>query len=50
MYKCGELHAPRKSASVLVHEEWQVRHGSNEAGVYAAQLSTVVALDVVVWR
>ena len=44
-YKCGELNAIRKIASVLVHEEWHVRHGSDEAEAYAAQLSTLVALD-----
>jgi len=44
-YKCGELNAIRKIASVLVHEEWHVRHGSDEAGAYAAQLTTLVALD-----
>jgi len=36
---------PPKIASVLVHEVWHVGHGSNEAGVHAAQLSTLVALD-----
>jgi hypothetical protein len=45
VYKCGELNAIRKIASVLVHEEWHVRHGSDEAGAYAAQLSTLVALE-----
>jgi hypothetical protein len=45
VYKCGELNAIRKIASVLVHEEWHVRHGSDEAGAYAAQLTTLVALD-----
>ena len=45
VYKCGELNALRKIASVLVHEEWHVRHGSNEAGAYAAQLSTLIYLD-----
>jgi hypothetical protein len=45
VYKCGELNAIRKIASVLVHEEWHVRHGSDEAGAYAAQLSTLIALD-----
>jgi hypothetical protein len=39
------LNAIRKIASVLVHEEWHVRHGSDEAGAYAAQLTTLVALD-----
>jgi len=45
VYKCGEFNAIRKIASVLVHEEWHVRHGSDEAGAYAAQLSTLIALD-----
>jgi hypothetical protein len=45
VYKCGELNALRKIASVLVHEEWHVRHGSDEAGAYAAQLSTLASLD-----
>ncbi len=45
VYKCGELNAIRKIASILVHEEWHVRHGSNEADAYAAQLSTLVHLD-----
>jgi hypothetical protein len=45
VYKCGELNAIRKIASVLVHEEWHVRHGSDEAGAYAAQLSTLISLD-----
>jgi hypothetical protein len=35
----------RKIASVLVHEEWHVRHGSDEAGAYAAQLTTLASLD-----
>jgi hypothetical protein len=45
IYKCGELNAIRKIASVLVHEEWHVRHGSNEAEAYMAQLTTLVSLD-----
>jgi hypothetical protein len=44
VYKCGDLNALRKIASVLVHEEWHVRHGSDEAGAYAAQLSTLTSL------
>ena len=44
-YRCRELDAIRKIASVLVHEEWHVRHGSDEAGAYLAQLSTLTALD-----
>jgi hypothetical protein len=45
VYRCGELQALRKIASLLVHEEWHVRHGSDEAGAYAAQLATLVYLD-----
>jgi hypothetical protein len=44
IHKCGDVNAVRKIASVLVHEEWHVRHGSDEAGAYAAQLTTLVAL------
>jgi hypothetical protein len=42
---CGELDAIRKIASVLVHEEWHVRHGGDEAEAYLAQLSTLIALN-----
>jgi hypothetical protein len=45
IYRCGELNAIRKIASVLVHEEWHVRHGSDEVGAYTAQLSTLVFLN-----
>lgn len=44
-YKCRDLDAIRKIASVLVHEERHVRYGEDEAGAYAAQLSTLIALD-----
>jgi hypothetical protein len=44
-HKCGELQALRKIASVLVHEEWHVRNGSDERGAYIAQLRTLVDLD-----
>jgi len=45
VYKCGQVNALRKIASVLVHEEWHVRHGRDEGGAYAAQLSTLISLD-----
>ena len=45
LYRCGELNALRKIASVLVHEDWHVRNGSDEEGAYAAQLTTLVSLD-----
>jgi hypothetical protein len=44
-YRCGELPALRKLASVLVHEEWHVMHGEDEAGAYAAQLMTLRSLN-----
>ena len=44
-YRCGDLHAIRKIASVIIHEEWHVRHGSDETGAYQAQLTTLASLD-----
>jgi hypothetical protein len=38
--------ALRKLASVLIHEEWHVRHGPDEAGAYDAQLQTLFILGV----
>src|SRR5688572_30046727 len=32
--KCGEVGAIRKLASVIVHEEWHVRNGPDEAAAY----------------
>ena len=43
-FRCGELQALRKLASVLVHEEWHVKNGGDEAGAYAAQLVTLAYL------
>jgi len=43
-FRCGELQALRKLASVLVHEEWHVKNGGDEAGAYAAQLVTLASL------
>jgi hypothetical protein len=45
LYRCGELDALRKIASVLVHEEWHVRNGRVEERAYVAQLTTLVSLD-----
>jgi len=42
--RCGDLLAVRKLASVIVHEEWHVNHGGDEAGAYAAQLTTLTFL------
>lgn len=34
----------RKVASVLIHEEWHVRHGPDEEGAYEAQLRVLFLL------
>jgi hypothetical protein len=34
----------RKIASVLIHEEWHIRNGADEAGAYEAQLHTLFVL------
>lgn len=36
--RCGDTDALRKIASVIVHEEWHVRHGPDEHSAYDAQL------------
>lgn len=41
---CGDVQALRKIASVVIHEEWHVRHPGDEAGAYTAQLGALVAL------
>jgi len=42
--RCGDLVAVKKLASVLVHEEWHVRHGPDERGAYSAQLMALRVL------
>lgn len=34
----------RKLASVIVHEEWHLRHGADEEGAYAAQLMALALM------
>jgi len=43
--RCGSTEPLRKLASILVHEEWHVLHGSDEESAYAAQLTTVAMLS-----
>jgi hypothetical protein len=45
VYPCGARQALAKVASVVIHEEWHIRHGSDEAGAYAAQLMTLTMLN-----
>jgi hypothetical protein len=41
--RCGELQALRKIASIVVHEEWHVRHPGDERGAYDAQRTALLA-------
>ena len=43
-YRCGDLDAVRKLASILVHEEVHLRNGPDEREAYQAQLATLVRL------
>jgi hypothetical protein len=38
------LNACRKIASIIVHEEWHLRHGADEEGAYSAQLIALMAM------
>jgi len=40
----SQRNACRKIASVIVHEEWHLRHGRDEQGAYYAQITTLAAL------
>ena len=44
--RCGAREAVKKLASIIVHEEWHVRHGADEEGAYAAQLTELSRLGV----
>jgi hypothetical protein len=43
--RCGS-NADKKLASILAHEEWHVRHGTDERGAYDAQLKAMIRLGV----
>jgi hypothetical protein len=45
-YDCDTSNAMRKLASVIAHEEWHIRHGSEERGAYEAQLTTLLRIGV----
>jgi hypothetical protein len=34
-----------KVASIIVHEEWHLKHGDDEEGAYQAQLMTLIVLN-----
>ncbi len=43
---CTSTPAMKKLASILVHEQWHLRNGSDERGAYYAQLTTLASLGV----
>ena len=43
---CSNSDPLKKLASVLTHEEWHIRNGSDESGAYYAQLTTLLRLGV----
>jgi hypothetical protein len=43
---CSDSTAVRKLASILAHEEWHVRHGSDEKKAYEYQLITLIQLGL----
>jgi hypothetical protein len=43
---CSESGPLKKLASILVHEEWHLLHGSDESGAYYAQLTALIRLGV----
>ena len=43
---CSESPTMKKLASILAHEEWHLRHGTDESGAYYAQLTTLLRLGV----
>ena len=43
---CSASFAIRKLASILAHEEWHVRNGSDERGAYHHQLITLIQLGL----
>lgn len=43
---CSDTPAMRKLASILAHEWWHVRHGSDEKAAYEYQLITLIRLGM----
>lgn len=42
--ECGTFRDLRRVASILVHEEWHIKHGPDEEGAYLAQITALLAL------
>jgi hypothetical protein len=43
---CGYPQAVKKLASILVHEEWHLKHPGDERGAYQRQLIALMELGV----
>ena len=43
-FEPGALNAYRRIASIVVHEEWHLRHGPDEEGAYLAQMTALAFL------
>lgn len=43
-YECGDRPTLAKIASLLIHEEWHLKHGADERGAYYAQLTALQVL------
>ena len=44
--QCVERHALKMVASIIVHEQWHLEHGSDERGAYYAQLTELIRLGL----
>lgn len=43
-FRCAQTDILNKLASVIVHEDWHVRHGPDEGAAYAAQLTALAEM------
>ena len=44
--ECGDVYQVKKLASILIHEEWHLKHGPDEKGAYERQLVALQQLGV----
>jgi len=44
--RCGDSQAVKKLASILVHEEWHIKHPGDERGAYYRQLIALQELGI----
>jgi hypothetical protein len=44
--ECGDVYAVKKLASILIHEEWHLKHGPDEKGAYERQLVALQQLGI----